>query len=150
MYFEMHKPNGNIEVVEKRHEMILAHDEFGMSVKDIIKRYKVSRNAFYYWRRRYDREGLLGLFNRKRGTQIPHNKTQDKDETVIIQLASDYPEIDANDIHAIMIQKYNYRGTVRTIERILTKHDLNRPKGRRSKKSIEKKNQILKLLITED
>ena len=147
MNFEMQKPNGNLELVEERHEMIIAHDKFGVSVNDISIHYKVSRNTFYYWRGRYNREGLLGLFNRKRGTKIPHNKTQDKDETIIIQLASDYPELDANDIHTIMIQKHNFDGTVRTIERILTKHDLNRPKGRRSKKSIKKKKQILKLVI---
>src|SRR3972149_5051538 len=78
--------------IEKRYEMILAHEKFGVEIKKKIK-----------------------------------------------QIALDNKELDANDIYDIVAERYGYNKTVRTIENILQRHRLNRGRGRRSKKTVEKK-----------
>ena len=44
------------KVIEKRHEMILAHEKFGMKIKDIVIDYGISIGAYYYWQDRYCKE----------------------------------------------------------------------------------------------
>lgn len=61
------------KIVEKRHEMILAHEMFGVKIKDITEEYDISVGAYYYWSNRYAREGFLGLINKKTGAKVPYN-----------------------------------------------------------------------------
>ena len=63
------------KIVEKRHEMRLAHEKFGVKIKDIIEEYGISVGAYYHWSNRYARDGLLGLINKKAGAGVPYNKT---------------------------------------------------------------------------
>jgi transposase len=132
---------GNI--IEKRHEMILAHEKFGVKIENITAEYGISIGTYYYWYNKYSKDGILGLVNKKTGATIPHNKTPDNIEIKITKLASDNTELDANDIYDIAKKQYGYNNTVRTIERILQRHQINRGKGRRSKKTIEKKMSII-------
>ena len=53
------------KIVEKRHEMILAHEKFGVKIKDIIEEYDISVAAYYHWSNIYARDGILGLIIRK-------------------------------------------------------------------------------------
>ncbi len=41
------------KVIEKRHEMILAHEKFGMKIKNIVVEYGISIGAYYYWQDRH-------------------------------------------------------------------------------------------------
>ena len=93
--------------------------------------------AYYHWSNRYAREGILGLINKKPGAKGPYNKTPEDIETKIVQIASDNRELDANDIWDIVTELYGFDKTVRTIERILLRHQINRQQGRRSKKTTE-------------
>jgi len=52
-------------------------------------------------------------------------------------------ELDSKDIYEIVKKQYGFDKTVRTIERILQRHGINRGKGRRSKKTMEKKMAII-------
>ena len=63
------------KIVEKRHEMILAHEKFGVKIKDINEEYCISVGAYYHWSNRYARDGLLSLINKKAGAGVPYNKT---------------------------------------------------------------------------
>ncbi|ODS35375.1 MAG: hypothetical protein A7316_04000 [Candidatus Altiarchaeales archaeon WOR_SM1_86-2] len=131
----------NLNLAEERHEMILAHEKFGMKIRDIRDTYGVSTGTYYYWKNRYQEEGFIGLVGKKRGPQVPHNKTPEKFENKIVQIASDNRELDAKDTYDVMCERYGFTRTVRTVERILVKHNLNKPKGRRSKKNNEKENE---------
>ena len=91
----------------------------------------------------YARDGILGLINKKAGAGVPYNKTPEDIETKIVQIASDNKELDANDIWDIVTALYGFDKTVRTIERILHRHQINRHRGRRSKKTTEKKRIII-------
>ena len=129
----------NLDTAEERHEMILAHEKFGMKIRDIRETYGVSIGTYYYWKNRYQEEGFIGLVGKKRGPQVPHNKTPGKFENKIVQIAFDNRELDANDIYDVLCGQYGFTRTVRTVERILAKHHLNKHKGRRSKKTMKRK-----------
>ena len=138
----------NLNTAEERHEMILAHEKFGMKIRDIRDTYGVSIGTYYYWKNRYHEEGFIGLVGKKRGSQVPHNKTPEKFENKIVQIASDNKELDANDIYDVMCEQYGFTRTVRTIERILAKHHLNKHKGRRSKKTMGMKRKTAQSMKT--
>ena|SRR4030042_2572573 len=133
------------KIIEKRHEMILAHEKFGVEIKKITEEYSVSVGTYYYWYNRYLKEGILGLSNKKAGVTVPSNKTSEEMEKKIIQIALDYKELDANDIFEIAVEQYGYNNTVRTIENILQRNQLNRGKGRRSKKTMENKKKTVQV-----
>lgn len=131
------------KVIEKRHEMILAHEKFGMKIKDIVVDYGISIGTYYYWQDRYSKDGISGLVNKKTGAERPHNKTSNDIEEKILQITSENVELDAKDIFEIVKKQYGFDKSVRTIERILQRNGINRGKGRRSKKTMEKKNVII-------
>ena len=58
------------KIVQKRHEMILAQEKFGVKIKDIIEEYGISVGAYYHWSNRYAREEILGLINKKAGAKV--------------------------------------------------------------------------------
>ncbi len=123
--------------------MILAHEKFGMKIKDIVVDYGISIGTYYYWQDRYSKEGILGLVNKKTGAERPHNKTSNDIEEKILQITSENIELDAKDIFEIVKKQYGFDKSVRTIERILQRNGINRGKGRRSKKTMEKKKMII-------
>jgi transposase len=133
------------KIIEKRYEMILSHEKFGVEIKKITEEYSVSVGTYYYWYNRYLKEGILGLSNKKAGVTVPSNKTSEEMEKKIIQIALDYKELDANDIFEIAVEQYGYNNTVRTIENILQRNQLNRGKGRRSKKTMENKKKTVQV-----
>ena len=128
-------PPENLKTLEERQEMILAHEKFGVKIRDIRDTYGVSIGTYYYWKNRYHEEGFISLVGKKRGPQMPHNKTTEKFEDKIVQTASNNRELDANNIYEVICEQ-GFTTTVRTVERILVKHHLNKPKGRRSKKTM--------------
>ncbi len=46
------------KVIEKRHEMILAHEKFGVKIKNIVVEYGISIGAYYYWQDRYSKNNM--------------------------------------------------------------------------------------------
>lgn len=136
----------NSRKVERRYEILQAHLKHGKTIREVVKEYKVSTRTYYYWLPRYEKEGILGLVDRKPGARIPYNKTPIEQEMEIIKIAAANTTLDANDIFEIASEKHGFKKSVWTIERILKKHELNRKRGRRSKKEIEKKRGIVQRL----
>lgn len=50
--------------IEQRLEMLESVERFGLTVSEACRLYGVSRETFYYWRRRFEEEGSEGLENR--------------------------------------------------------------------------------------
>ncbi len=67
-----------------------------------------------------------------------------------LQITSENMELDAKDIFEIVKKQYGFDKSVRTIERILQRNGKNRGKGRRSKKTMEKKRTIIQSQRTID
>ncbi len=96
--------------------MILAHEKFGVKMKNITEEYGISVGAYYYWYDRYKSEGILGLINKKPGAKVPHNKTPVDIERKIVPIATGNRELDANEIWEIVTEQYGFNKTVRWIE----------------------------------
>lgn len=140
------EPLENLNLAEKRHEMILAHERFGIKIREIRDTYGISIGTYYYWKNKYQDKGFIGLLGKKKGPQVPYNKTPEKFGSEIVRIASDNRELDANDIYDIMCKEYGFTKTVRTIERIMAKNNLNRSKGRRSKKTMDMKKKAIQTM----
>lgn len=130
--------------VERRYEMIQAHTKHGKTIQAVVMEYHTSVGTYYHWSHRFEIEGILGLIDKKRGAEVPHNKTPVEQEIEIIKIAAANEALDAIDILEIVSGKHGFKGTVWTVERILRKHKLNRKKGKRSKKTIVKKKMIIR------
>jgi transposase len=127
------------ERIERRLEIIHAHTKQGKTVRCVIEVFSVSVGTYYYWYHRYEREGIFGLFDSKKGPQTPHNKTSDNVAFKFIETADCHPELDAPEILEVLDCSSEHKPSVATAQRILQSKGMNRPKGRRSKKTMEKK-----------
>jgi transposase len=125
--------------IESRLEMIHAHTKHGKTVRCVIKEFNVSVGTYYYWYHRYEAEGILGLFDSKNGPKTPHNKTSDIVTSNVIEIADCHPNIDTPEIIEILDCPSQQKPSVATVQRILRSKGMNRPRGRRSKKTMEKK-----------
>ncbi len=125
--------------IERRLEMLHAHTKFGKSVREVVKEFGVCQYTYYYWYHRYEKMGIFGLFNSKRGSKIPHNKTREDVVSKILEAANYHSELDAPEILELFDNSPGYKPSVTTTQRILRSNGLNRPKGRRSKKTMERK-----------
>ena len=134
------------EKVEMRLEMLLSHHKFGKPVRQVLREYKVSPATYYYWDKRYQEKGLLGLQDSKPGPKVSPIKTSLKLEAEITQLASQHMELDSKDLHEILMYRYDTVPSIATIQRILKNNGINRPKGKRSNKEVEKKRAIVQEL----
>lgn len=132
--------------VEKRFEMLQSHHKFGKPIRQVLREYGLSPATYYYWDKRYQEKGIFGLQDSKRGPKISPIKTPLELETEITELASQHKELDSKDFHEILIYQYGTVPSIATIQRILKDNGINRPKGRRSKKEIEKKRALVQTL----
>lgn len=127
------------ERIERRLEMIHAHTKHGKTVRCVIEEFNVSIGTFYYWYHRYEEEGIFGLSDSKRGPKTPHNKTIDNVASKVIETANYHSELDAPEILGVLDCPAGHKPSVSTVERILRSKGMNRSRGRRSKKTTEKK-----------
>jgi len=130
------------EKIEKRLEMIYAHTKFGKTVRYIIEEFNVSLDTYYYWYHRYEKMGIFGLFESKNVPKNPHNKTGEDIVSNILEIAENHSELDVPEILK-MLSSHVPKPSISTAQRILQSKGLNRPRGRRSKKTIKKKKTMM-------
>ena len=82
---------------------------------------------------------FFGLFDSKKGPKTPHNKTRDDVVSEVVETADCHPELDAPEILEVIDCPSEHKPSVFTTQRILRPKGMNRPKWRRSKKTMEKK-----------
>ena len=74
-------------MVETRLKMIIAPEHSGKTVSEVCMEYRVSRETWYKWKRRYAVHGLDGLKERsRRPHHIRHQKITDELEKLILEL----------------------------------------------------------------
>ncbi len=127
------------EKIERRLEMIHAHTKLGKTIREVIKEFGICRDTYYHWYHRYEEKGIFGLFDSKKGPKTPDNKTRDDVVSGVVEIAYCHPELDAPEILEVIDCPSEHKPSVFTAQRILRSKGLNRPKGRRSKKTMEKK-----------
>ncbi len=112
--------------VEKRYQMIQDHKKFGKTIQAVVKEHGTSIGTYYHWAHRFEEKGMFGLADKKRGAEIPHNKTPVEQEIEIVKIAASNESLDVIDILEIVSNEYDFKGTLLTIERIFRKHKVNR------------------------
>jgi transposase len=125
--------------IEIRLDMIYAHTKLGKTIREVIKEFDVCLDTYYYWYHRYLEKGIFGLFDSKKGPKVTHNKTKNDVASKIVETAYRHPEMDAPEILEVLDFSSVHKPSVATAQRILQSKGLNRPKGRRSKKTMGKK-----------
>ena len=78
-------------------------------------------------------------FDSKKGPKTPPNKTSDNVASKFIETAGYPPELDTPEILEVLDCSSQQKPSVATAQRILRSKGMNRSKGRRSKKTMEKK-----------
>jgi len=107
-----------------RFKLIHEHEWTGMSVIDVCRKYGVSRETFYKWRKRYSKDGMEGL---KDLSRKPHNITSSKvteelEETILdLRLNKRFG---ANRIR-FRLKRLEISLSSRTIYKVLKRHGLN-------------------------
>jgi len=127
------------EKIERRLEMIHAHTKLGKTIREVIKEFGICGDTFYYWYHRYEEKGIFGLFDSKKGPKTPHNKTRDDVVSEVVETVDCHPELDAPEILKVIDCPPEHKPSVFTTQQILRSKEMNRPTGRRSKKTMEKK-----------
>ncbi len=59
-----------MDIIENRYKMIIERERSGKSISDICIAFRVSRQIWYKWKRRYNAYGIDGLKNQ---SKRPHN-----------------------------------------------------------------------------
>ena len=75
-----------MSTVEQRLELLEAPERLGISVTEACVLYDVVKSTFYYWRDRFEAEGLAGLQNRSTAPRRSPNRIPDGLETLIVEM----------------------------------------------------------------
>jgi transposase InsO family protein len=120
-------------------EILMAPDRHGLTVAETCRRYGISRQTFYDYRRRYRTEGLAGLEPR---SQRPHgcpHQSRPEVEAMIVALRRERPRWGARKLRAALLREGASPPAVSTIHQILRRHGLiGDPARRRRAKALRR------------
>jgi transposase InsO family protein len=77
-------------VVDERAQFVLEYERGLCSMAELCRHYGVSRETGYVWVRRYQAEGLDGLWDRSRAPQCPGNRIPSEIEAVVLELRREH------------------------------------------------------------
>ncbi|MDV2476188.1 transposase [Rhodococcus zopfii] len=122
-----------MSVNERWLEILLTPLRDGISVAETCRRYGVSRQSFYDYRRRLDAEGVTALQPRSRRPHRSPAQTAPDIETRIVEMRTHNPRWGARTIHARLVRAGMARPpAISTIHRILQRHGLVTPRTQRT------------------
>ena len=76
-----------MDIVENRYRMIIEPELSGKSISEVCTEFRVSRETWYKWKKRYDIHGIIGLKNQSRKPySITKVKVTEELEKIILQL----------------------------------------------------------------
>jgi transposase InsO family protein len=118
-------------VEQKRLEILMAPEVLGLSVKAVCRRYGVSREQFYVWRRRYQAEGMAGLSDRSRRPKGSPGHLPPETERAVCQMRVEHPSWGPRRIRAELARKGARPPAKSTVQRALERNGLITPKPRK-------------------
>jgi transposase InsO family protein len=113
-----------VTMAELRLEVLLEAERTGMSVTDVCRRYGISRQTYYRYRRRYLAEGLAGLKDRSRRPHEPPNQIPVELEIRIVEMRRDHPRWGARRIRTELTRAGEAPPAVSTIHQVLRRNGL--------------------------
>ncbi len=106
------------DALRLRYEMIRCHETDKQSVVNICRRFGVSRQTFYTFKDRFEREGTAGLFRKKPGPKGPSKLTPEVMSFVEEQFER-RDEVTASELGSELKQHLGVILHPRTIEKLL-------------------------------
>jgi transposase len=106
------------DALQVRYEMIRCHEIDKQSVVNICQRFGISRQTFYNFKDRFEREGTAGLLWKKPGPKGPSKLTPEVMSFVEDQLER-RDEVTASELGSELKQEFEVVLHPRTIEKLL-------------------------------
>ena len=113
-----------VTMAELRLEVLLEAERTGLTVSEICRRYGISRQTYYRYRRRYLAEGLFGLEDRSRRPLQPANQIPADLEVQIVEMRKDHPRWGARRIRAELSRAGVDPPAISTIHQVLVRNGL--------------------------
>ena len=112
---------------------MMAPQYLGLTVQEVCRRYGVSREQFYVWRRRYQAEGVAGLQDRSRRPKRSPRLLGANTERAICQMRVAHPDWGPRRIRAELVLKGSPAPAKSTVQRALERNGLVTPKPRKKR-----------------
>ena len=113
-----------VTMAEMRMEVLLEAERTGMTVSEVCRRYGISRQTYYRYRRRYLAEGLQGLEDRSRRPLQPANQISAELELGICEMRKDHPRWGARRIRTELTRAGIDPPAVSTVHQVLVRNGL--------------------------
>jgi transposase InsO family protein len=111
--------------VEQRFEMLEAVERYGLTVTEAASMWGVSRETFYFWARRFDEEGLVGLEDRSSAPSRSPWRIESRLEERIVALRVAHPRWGARRIRSELVRSDAVAVPARsTVHRVLVRNGL--------------------------
>jgi transposase len=122
------------DIVQWRYEMIRESALSREPIDAICEKYRYSRDMHYYYKGKFDAQGMMGLSDDKPGPRAATKRTADVDR-LIIELRFKNPHVNMYEI-AHQLNQLGVDISARSVSRTLEDHGLTlkKTKGRRPKK----------------
>lgn len=114
-----------MDIVENRYRMIIEPELSGKSISEVCTEFRVSRETWYKWKKRYDIHGIVGLKNQSRKPHtIAKVKVIEELEKIILELRLN-SRFGPRRIRFRLNRKYGVSLGTKTIYNVLKRHKLN-------------------------
>jgi transposase InsO family protein len=124
-----------VTMAEMRLEVLLEAERTGITVTEVCRRYGISRQTYYRYRRRYLAEGLDGLEDRSRRPLAPANQIPADLELEIVEMRRDHPRWGARRIRTELTRAGIEAPVVSTVHQVLVRNGLVATRPRRHPKA---------------
>lgn len=114
------------DLLQKRYEFIREAALSKKPVAEVCKKYGLSRDMYYYYRRKFDEGGLIALQEEKTGPQQPH-KIGKELENRIVGMKFEEPELNIYQL-AYRLKNEGYDISPRSVSRVLAEFGLTKKK----------------------
>ena len=109
--------------VQWRYEMIRESSLSRDSIDKICQKYNYSRDMYFYYKDKFEYQGMMGLVDDKPGPKKPHKRT-DEAERMIIELRFKHPHLNMYEI-ARRLKNEGFTLSPRSVARSLQEHGLS-------------------------
>lgn len=125
-------PWRELKIVEARFKFVVLASRKERSFTDLCQEFGISRVTGYTWLKRFATGGSPAVFDRSRKPHHSPKKMRDEVEQAVIGLRQRWPDWGAPKLHKMLEREHPecLPVAVRTIHRILSRHDLIRERNR--------------------
>lgn len=125
-----------VAVEQRRFEVIMAPRVLGISVVEACRRYDISRQQFYVWRRRFESEGLAGLSDRSHRPASFPSRVALEIERAICAMRAEHPHWGPRRIRAELERAGSAPPAKSTVQRVLERNGLVSPRPRSKRRYV--------------